>query len=135
MEEGRGEGGKVALLLSLSQHSEESATLRRVKHLKELSIDNKRMYCGLHGYSLVIGEDRHPNPNPTPTSTTIPTSTTTPTPTLTLTRRGPPQLTCRRLGRGQAPRAARRPVRMVTMAASNPNPDRSPLTFHPNPNP
>ena len=59
MEEGRGEGGKVALLLSLSQHSEESATLRRVKHLKELSIDNKRMYCGLHGYSLVIGEDLH----------------------------------------------------------------------------
>ena len=59
MEEGRGEGGKVALLLSLSQHSEESATLRRVKHLKELSIDNKRMYCGLHSYSLVIGEDLH----------------------------------------------------------------------------
>ena len=59
MEEGRGEGGKVALLLSLSQHSDESATLRRVKHLKELSIDNKRMYCGLHGYSLVIGEDLH----------------------------------------------------------------------------
>ena len=80
MEEGRGEGGKVALLLSLSQHSEESATLRRVKHLKELSIDNKRMYCGLHGYSLVIGEDLHTNPNPTPTSTTTPTSTPTPTP-------------------------------------------------------
>ena len=59
VEEGRGEGGKVALLLSLSQHSDESATLRRVKHLKELSIDNKRMYCGLHGYSLVIGEDLH----------------------------------------------------------------------------
>ena len=66
VEEGRGEGGKVALLLSLSQHSEESTTLRRVKHLKELSIDNKRMYCGLHGYSLVIGEDRHPNPTLTP---------------------------------------------------------------------
>ena len=59
VEEGRGEGGKVALLLSLSQHSDESATLRRVKHLKELSIDNKRMYCGLHGYALVIGEDLH----------------------------------------------------------------------------
>ena len=33
--------------------------LRRVNFLKELSIDNKRMYCGLHGYSLVIGEDLH----------------------------------------------------------------------------
>ena len=34
MEEGHGEGGKVALLLSLSQSSDESATLRRVKHIK-----------------------------------------------------------------------------------------------------
>jgi len=31
--------------------------LQRVKFLKEISIDNKRMYCGLHRYSLVIGED------------------------------------------------------------------------------
>ena len=30
-----------------------------MRHLKETSIDNKRMYCGLHGYSLVIGEDLH----------------------------------------------------------------------------
>ena len=59
VEEGSGEGAKVAVVLSLSQHSDEAAVLRRVKHLKELSIDNKRMYCGLHGYSLVIGEDLH----------------------------------------------------------------------------
>ena len=80
MEEGRGEGGKVALLLSLSQHSEESATLRRVKHLKELSIDNKRMYCGLHGYSLVIGEDGHTNPPPPPTPTPNPNPNPNPYP-------------------------------------------------------
>ena len=53
------DGGRVGVLLSLSQHSSEMRVLRRVRHLKELSIDNKRMFCGLHGYSLVIGEDLH----------------------------------------------------------------------------
>ena len=45
------------VLLSLAGHSVDGHLLRRVQHLKEASIDNKRMYCGLHGYSLVIGED------------------------------------------------------------------------------
>ena len=51
------DGGKTAVLLSLAGHSSNGEWLRRVQHLKEASIDNKRMYCGLHGYSLVIGED------------------------------------------------------------------------------
>ena len=51
------DGGKVAVLLSLAGGSADGNWLRRVQHLKEASIDNKRMYCGLHGYSLIIGED------------------------------------------------------------------------------
>ena len=51
------DGGKIAVLLSLAGHSADGNWLRRVQHLKEASIDNKRMYSGLHGYSLVIGED------------------------------------------------------------------------------
>jgi len=53
------DGGKVAILLSLSATSVDGTLQRRVQHLKETSIDNKRMYCGLHGYSLIIGEDLH----------------------------------------------------------------------------
>ena len=55
---------QVALVLSLSWQTEEEMPpdhgMQRVQYFKELSIDNKRMYCGLHGYSLAIGEDlRH----------------------------------------------------------------------------
>ena len=52
----------MALLVSLSQQTssgDRSASFRRVQYFKELSIDNKRMYCGLHGYTLVIAEDLH----------------------------------------------------------------------------
>ena len=38
-------------------------------------------------------------------------------------RRGPAQLACCRLGRGQAPGATRRPIRVVAVAASNPDPE------------
>ncbi len=58
------DGGKVALLLSLSAQSVDGQLQRRVQHLKEASIDNKRMYCGLHGYSLVIGEELHHGRDP-----------------------------------------------------------------------
>ena len=51
------DGGKVAVVLSLAATSGDGHLQRRVQFLKEASIDNKRMYCGLHGYSLLIGED------------------------------------------------------------------------------
>lgn len=73
------DGGKIAVLVSLSAQSADGQLQRRVQHLKETSVDNKRMvrsrttglpvttieflhclhsqYCGLHGYSLIIGED------------------------------------------------------------------------------
>ena len=51
---------KVAVLLSLSaSDTVDGEFQQRVQYLKEASIDNKRMYCGLHGYSLVIGEELH----------------------------------------------------------------------------
>ena len=51
---------KVAVLLSLSAGGTVDGEFQqRVQYLKEASIDNKRMYCGLHGYSLVIGEELH----------------------------------------------------------------------------
>jgi hypothetical protein len=51
---------KVAVLLSLSSsETVDGEFQQRVQYLKEASIDNKRMYCGLHGYSLVIGEELH----------------------------------------------------------------------------
>ena len=51
------DGGKIGVALSLAGGAPDGHWMRRVQHLKEASIDNKRMYCGLHGYSLILGED------------------------------------------------------------------------------